>query len=178
MRRFVAAGLQSQERPTRVLWGGGAQHRGANRWEKGLLVCWSGLTGDGGTELWWGGVGGGGGRLAYGIGHLFSSPTYESASGKIPPPVARAASIECTHGRVSTSWLASMAKCVGAGADRETHRKRPCDRCKSKSPFLGFLGGGGLGGSTSSLLEGAFFVRLCQGFSVDVKLRGLPPRSA
>jgi len=55
------------------------------------------------------------------------------------------------------------------------------DRVIVASPnhrFWGFWEGGGLGGSTSSLLEGAFFVRLCQGFSVDVKLRGLPPRSA
>ena len=55
------------------------------------------------------------------------------------------------------------------------------DRVIVASPnhrFWGFWEGEGLGESTSGLLEGAFFVRLCQGFSVDFKLRGLPPRRA
>jgi len=96
-----------------------------------------------------GGVGGGGEEAglptasATGFLVLLTSPL----AGKVPPPVARTASIKCTHGRVSTSWLASTAECVAGGADSETHGKRPCDRCKSKSRFLGFLGGGGGGGA-------------------------------
>jgi len=55
------------------------------------------------------------------------------------------------------------------------------DRVIVASPnhrFWGFWGGKRLRVSTTGLLEGAFIVQLCQGFSVDVKLRGLPPRRA
>jgi len=105
---------------------------------------------------------------------LLTSPLAE----KVPPPVARAASIKCTHGRVGTSRLASMAECVGGGADGETHRKRPCDRCKSKSPFLGFLGGGGAGRVDVRPAGRGVFCAIVPGFFRRFQTEGVaPPQS-
>jgi len=72
-----------------------------------------GMTGDEGTELLWGGGGGGvGGGGGGGGGEEAGWPTVSATcflvlltsplAGRIHPPVARAASIKCTHGRVST----------------------------------------------------------------------------
>ena len=71
-----------------------------------------------------------------------------------------------------------MAEWGGGRDDGETDRVRRRDRCKSKSPFWGFLGGEGQGGLTSVLLEGVILVRSYQFFFVWMTFRGLPRRRA
>ena len=45
MRPLTNAGPRSQERPTWVLWGGGAQCRHECRWKRGLIIWWSVMGG-------------------------------------------------------------------------------------------------------------------------------------
>jgi len=78
----VGTGPRSQERPTWVVWGGGAQYRHECRWKRGLIICWSVMGGGRRNRTVEAEGGRGRGALAYDLGHLFSGPTYVSAGGE------------------------------------------------------------------------------------------------